>query len=78
MADAGIEAAARVAIRAQSQTQIGLSIPIFNGNKPYTIQLEQRIQRIQHAIQAGAWTNQLTIGYVSTALQDSALIRSMA
>ena len=73
MADAGIDAAARAAIRAQTQTQIGLSIPAFNGNKPYTIQPEQWIQRITQAQTAGAWTNEQTMGFVATGLTDSAL-----
>ena len=73
MAEAGIDAAARAAIRAQTQTQIGLSIPTFNGNKPYSIQPEQWIQRITQAQTAGAWTNEQTMGFVATGLTDSAL-----
>ncbi len=71
--EAGIEAAARAAIRAQTQTQIGPAIPVFNGNKPFTIEPEQWIQRIEQAKRAGAWSNKQTMGLVSTALQDSAL-----
>jgi hypothetical protein len=55
--EAGIEAAARAAIRAQTQTQIGPAIPVFNGNKPFTIEPEQWIQRIEQAKRAGAWSN---------------------
>ena len=68
MVDAGIDAVARAAIRAQTQTQIGLSIPTFNGNKPYTIQPEQWIQRITQAQTAGAWSNEQKMGFVATAL----------
>ena len=73
MAEAGIDAAERAAIRAQTQTQIGLSIPTFNGNKPYTIQPEQWIQRITQAQTVGAWSKEQTMGFVATSLTDSAL-----
>jgi hypothetical protein len=64
-AEAGSNAAARAAIRAQTQTQIGLAILVFNGNKPFIIEPEQWIQRIKQAKRAGAWS----MGFVSTALK---------
>ena len=74
-AAAAVDAAARAAIRAQTQTAIGLNIPVFNGNKPYTIDPEQWIQRVTNAIAAGAWNNEQTIGFITTALHDNALGR---
>jgi hypothetical protein len=67
MAVAGMDTTPRAAIRAQ--TQIRLSIIIFNNNKSYMIQPEQWIQRITFAIQAGAWTNEQTMCLQSTTLQ---------
>ena len=39
--------AAAAAIRAQTQTQIGLSLPVFNGEKSASITPEQWIQRVE-------------------------------
>jgi hypothetical protein len=36
-----VDAAAREAIRAQTQTVIDLNIPVFSETKPYTITAEQ-------------------------------------
>ena len=68
-----VDATARAAIRAQTQTAIGLNIPVFTGVKPFTTNAEQWVQRVDNAIATGGWTNAQTIGFVTTALQDSAL-----
>ena len=73
MADAIIGAAATAAIRANTQTQIGLSIPVFTGVKPYQVTPEQWIQKVEHAKLAGGWDAQQTIGFVAGAFGDEAL-----
>jgi hypothetical protein len=73
MADQNVDAAARAAIRAQTQTAIGLNIPVFSGIKPYSINPEQWVQSVENAIATCSWTNDQTIRFVTTALQDSAL-----
>jgi hypothetical protein len=40
MTDQNVDAAARAAIRAQTQKAIGLKIPEFSGNKPCSINPE--------------------------------------
>ncbi len=67
MADQNMDAAARAAIRAQTLTAIGLNIPVFSGIKPYSITPEQLKNN------TGGWTNDQTIEFVITAVQDSAL-----
>jgi hypothetical protein len=64
---------ARAAIGAQTQTAIGLNILVFSGVMPFSISPEQRIQRVDNVIVTRQRTNDQTIGFVSTALQDSAL-----
>ena len=66
-------AAAAAAIRAQTKTQIGLSLLCFNGEKPYTITPEQWIQRVDNARQAGAWTAAQTMGFITSAITGDAL-----
>jgi hypothetical protein len=46
---------------------------VFSGVKPYSITAEKWIQRVENGIATGGWTNAQTIGFVTTALQDSAL-----
>ena len=70
MAHAAIGAAATAAIRANTQTQIGLSIPVFTGVKPYTITPEQWIQKVEHAKLAGGWDADQTIGFIAGAFGD--------
>ena len=70
---AALTAAAAAAIRAQTQTQIGLSLPCFNGEKPFTITPEQWIQRVDNAKQAGAWTAEQTMGFITSAITGDAL-----
>jgi hypothetical protein len=70
MADQNVDAAARAAIQVQTQTAIGLNIPVFLGIKPYSIDPEQWVQRVDNAIAISGWTNVQTIGFVTTALQD--------
>jgi hypothetical protein len=53
--------------------QFDLNIPVFSGIKPYSINPELWVQRVDIAIAAGGWTNDQTIRFVTTALQDSAL-----
>jgi hypothetical protein len=48
MADQNMDAAARAAIRAQTQTEIRLNIPVFSGVKSYTINPEQWVQRVDN------------------------------
>ncbi len=73
MAHQNVDASARAAIRAQTQTAIGLNIPVFSGIKSYSINPEKQVQRVDNAIATGGWSNDHTIGFVSTAPQDSAL-----
>jgi hypothetical protein len=53
MADQNVGAAARATIRSQTQTAIGLKIPVFSGIKPFTINPEQWVQRVYNAIATG-------------------------
>ena len=46
---------------------IGLTVPVFNGLKLYTMSPEQWIQRVKYASQAERWTNEQTIGFSTTA-----------
>jgi hypothetical protein len=48
-----VDATARAAIRAQTQTAIGLYITVFSGVKPYSISAEQWVQRGDNAIATG-------------------------
>ena len=41
------------AIRAQTQTQIRLALPVLNGEKSSSITSEQWIQRVENAKHAG-------------------------
>ena len=65
----GIHSAARGAIKAQTQTAIGLAILLFNWIKPYTVSPEQWIQ----CKSSWRWANEQTIIFNNTALQDLAL-----
>jgi hypothetical protein len=73
MADQNVDATARAAITAQTQTAIGLSIPVFSEIKPCSINPEQWVQRFENAIVTVGWTNDETIVFITTGLQDSAL-----
>jgi hypothetical protein len=69
-----VDVATRAAIRAQTKTAIGLNIPVFSGIKPYFINPEEWVQRVDNAIATtGGWTKKQTIGFVTNALYDSAL-----
>jgi hypothetical protein len=46
---------------------------VFSGIKPYSINPEQWILRVDNAIATGGWTNEQTIEFITTALQDSAI-----
>jgi hypothetical protein len=76
MADAKpdiVDVSARAALHAQTHSKIGWNIPVFLWIKPYTLSAEQWVQRVDNDIGTGGWKNAQTIGFVTTALQDSAL-----
>ena len=50
-----------------------MSLPCFNGEKPFTITPEQWIQRVDNARQAGAWTAEQTMGFITSAITGDAL-----
>ena len=57
MADQNVDATAIAANLVQTHTAIGLNISVFSGIKPYSINPEQWVQRVDNAIATGVWAN---------------------